>query len=369
MQQEDKDATKENTLVLARENLKPCDIVLRAEKNVISKAIRLTTGGNYSHAMLYLDDCIIHATQDGIFTENPQRMQYSSADSAIVLRLKWTLPPEAIASIENYARSQVGAQYSIAEATAVVIGPRPQHSKKQFCSRLIAQAFLEAGIQIVPTPQYCSPQDIFESNLFEIVNDALRPPDEIDLTVAKRFNIAHQNRDAFYDWMKTARKLGKKEGWDILNLYEVHLFLEKFPQYSDEITNSIRQSGYLDTYKIDEQHNPHRFSIQECKKMIKETHGKAIYTFIGEAMQEIKISTRFIDNLEFVSHQQKNSFTTTMQELYINLLNFSLRKLDVFEQVLRDEQNEFAGEIFKAAFLLRHRKKQCEILIKCNIFG
>lgn len=367
--QKPQESNIENILVLNTEILRPCDIVLSAEKNAISKLIRIATHGKYSHAMLYIGNTVLHATQDGIHTENPQRMQYSSTENVVALRLKSPLSPEASEAIIKFACRQVSKEYGLQEATAVVIGPRPRDSKKQFCSRLIAQAYREVGIQIVPDAEYCSPQDILSSDLFEIVENSLRSPHESDLVVAKRLNIVHQNRDALYSWISAARKLAKKEGYDIGSEEDVQTFLVKYPQYADKITNHIRTSGYLDTYKCDELHNPYRFSIQECKKMVTINKGEAIKLFIHDSLQEFKSLNRFSDNLKYFSHQNKNSYILVMQELYINLIDFSLRKLKVFEQILREEQHEFSDEIFKRIFQVCYKKKQCEIIIKSNIFG
>ena len=53
-----------------------------------SKFIQVTTGGEYSHAMLYFTQSIIHASPPGVFSTNPQRLIASGRDDFQVLRHK-----------------------------------------------------------------------------------------------------------------------------------------------------------------------------------------------------------------------------------------------------------------------------------------
>jgi hypothetical protein len=56
-----------------------------------------------------------------------------------------------------------------------VLGGARQWSKKQFCSRLVAQSFAAAGIKLVADPNFCSPADIQASPLLVVVADATVP--------------------------------------------------------------------------------------------------------------------------------------------------------------------------------------------------
>lgn len=331
--------TKKNEVkfTLKIKNLKPCDIILIGEKTPKSMLIQFVTSGQYSHAMLYVGNSILHATLKGVFADNPQRMHFSTTDNVVVMRLKAPLSQTAIDAIIKYARTQVGKQYSISQATTVILGPRIFTSPKQFCSRLIAQAFLEADIKIVSTPEYCSPVDIFRSELFETVENSLCEANEDALIVARQFNPIEVNHRCYYEWLDKTRVLARKFGYYIASEETVSQFLEMYPQHSDEVSDYIRESGYLENYKYEKTSNPYRFSTRLCRKMCQQNREKAIMLFIHDSQQEIDVSYRFINNYLAYSICKQNSFTLTLRELYLNLVNHTLQKLTVFEEILRSE--------------------------------
>jgi hypothetical protein len=72
-------------------------------------------------------------------------------------------------------RGHIGTQYSVKEAMLTALGGARQWSKKQFCSRLVAQAFASVGIELVADPNFCSPADLKDSLLLVAVSDATVP--------------------------------------------------------------------------------------------------------------------------------------------------------------------------------------------------
>ena len=154
--------------------LQPCDIVLSGESLSIdallnpkrlwnvakSGAIRLGSK-QYSHAMLYVKGSILHAHPPMVFAVNPQRLSAAHADDYAHLRFKG-LTPDQKRVIEEYARSRVGALYSISEAAKTVVkksGDERDMSGVEFCSRLVAKAYESAGVPLVPNSSYCAPGD------------------------------------------------------------------------------------------------------------------------------------------------------------------------------------------------------------------
>src|SRR3546814_10434296 len=71
--------------------------------------------------------------------------------------------PAQLRTIEAELRSKIGARYSALEAVRAVLPGQRRASRKQFCSRLIAQAFAAAGIQLVARPNFCSPAKLEKS--------------------------------------------------------------------------------------------------------------------------------------------------------------------------------------------------------------
>lgn len=344
--------------VLDCDNLEPCDIVLSSEKKIISKIIRVATKSKYSHARLYVGKSLIHATQSGVFAENPQRLHFPRSANVAVLRLKQQLTPDAIAAIIMFARSQVGALYSIPEAIRALKEQNLTPSNKQFCSRLVAQAYMAAGIQVVSTPNYCSPADISNSELFYKIDNYLRPPNEDDIQVSLKPNPIETNQKAYYKWMNIARNIAFKERFEIATEQDVVEFSKRYPKHCDKITKFIHSSGYLDNYKLDNELNPYRFSVQQCRERLQINRYAAEHLFEHDIQQEVDAIERALGNFSSYAQEEQNSFIKTMQQLYENLIDNSLKKLDVFRQALQEEgESELVKLLVQYTFEKHTQKK------------
>ncbi len=139
--------------ILDADHLRVGDIILTADQTLRSKGIRVATGGSFSHTMLYVaNHSYIHSDGDGVHSGNTQRRLFSKLGDAAVLRLR---NPDASA-VERacmYARTQVGKQYSKTEAMRsrkLRDAEQLEDSNRQFCSRLVAQAYSFAGVPLVP---------------------------------------------------------------------------------------------------------------------------------------------------------------------------------------------------------------------------
>ncbi|WP_076860148.1 YiiX/YebB-like N1pC/P60 family cysteine hydrolase [Bradyrhizobium mercantei] len=134
------------------------DIILTSGPNKVSKAVRRATGSDISHAMVYVQhSSIIDATAEGVHSSNIQRMFFEDDSAVYVLRSRLPLGEEATRKITDFARAATGTEYSKSEAVAVVARKmRRARSRKQFCSRLAAQAYAFGGVSLVPDPDYCT---------------------------------------------------------------------------------------------------------------------------------------------------------------------------------------------------------------------
>jgi cell wall-associated NlpC family hydrolase len=143
------------------DSLQPGDIILTARSAKSSKWIRYSTGGTVSHAMICVQhDSFIDSTSNGVQARNIQRELFDDDEEVSAFRLKDSLAVEIIAQVVDFARSEIGARYSMAEAArSVVGGPKPRNNR-QFCSRLVARAYNSVGVQLVPDHDYCSPEEL-----------------------------------------------------------------------------------------------------------------------------------------------------------------------------------------------------------------
>ena len=153
--------------------LVPGDIALTTTDSLQSWKSRAWTTSDVSHAMLYVTHCsIIHAVGEGVHAENTQRIFFEEDTPIHVMRLKNGLPSKVGQQICDYVRQIVGSEYSVREAVKSALGGSEGFSAKQFCSRLIAQAYDTHGYKLVDNPNYCTPGDLFRSGLLTEIDDA-----------------------------------------------------------------------------------------------------------------------------------------------------------------------------------------------------
>ncbi len=150
--------------------LKPGDIVLTTTTKFVSTLIRFGTGSDISHAMVCVDDrSVIDSTAEGVHARNTQRLYLEEECAVYVLRLRAGITDLQLTAVLTYMRGHIGTQYSLKEAGLTVLGGAREWDKKQFCSRLVAQAFSTAGIELVSNPNFCSPAELKNSSLLESV--------------------------------------------------------------------------------------------------------------------------------------------------------------------------------------------------------
>lgn len=93
-----------------------------------------------------------------------------------VMRCVQALSADQLGAVIAFARSMVGTRYSFTGAAkSVLVGIAP--GRRQFCSRLVGQAYREGGVLLVRDPDFCHPGDLLRSSLLTEVPNAL-----IDLT-------------------------------------------------------------------------------------------------------------------------------------------------------------------------------------------
>jgi hypothetical protein len=150
------------------------DIILTTATAAVSKAIRWGTKSDISHAMICVQHgSVIDATSEGVHARNPQRLFFDDKCALHIFRPKAALSADQIDQICRFVRERIGSEYSTREAVRAAIGGSNQWTRKQFCSRLVAQAYASAGIKLVGDPNYCAPADLAKSSLLAPVPDAV----------------------------------------------------------------------------------------------------------------------------------------------------------------------------------------------------
>lgn len=239
--------------------LHPGDIVLTTTTAPISKAIRVATRSDISHAMVYVDNCsAIDATGEGVHARNTQRTLFEEECAIHVLRLRSGISAEELSAVITYVRGHVGTQYSAREAVLAGLGGARQWSTKQFCSRLVAQAFASAGIRLVADPNFCSPADIKGSPLLVAVQDATKPvPAEEVSAWQEPGDVPQRMRSAINAVLDGARE--KDPG--IQTFDDLHRHLVDNPEQDGHFCRLLESSSYLSLWQIEFNRNPWQYDL------------------------------------------------------------------------------------------------------------
>lgn len=245
------DINLDNKYIIDTTDLKKGDIIFSTSFTLISKTIRYFTTSDYSHVMLYTDDnSIIHADGNGVHAYNTQRLTFDDESHSIVYRLKDEVSDTDINKVVNYMRRLIGRPYSTFEAMLTKFYKGDFKSKKLFCSRLVAQAYAEIDKNLTKSTDYCSPEEMRTSPILEKVMIPLRKlknyEKEIILTTNDKPAIQAEITNILFT--NIINLTSNKSLYDFETL---SYFLVKNQNYDKEISNIIRDSGYL-TIWVDE---------------------------------------------------------------------------------------------------------------------
>lgn len=240
--------------------LEPGDIVLTTQDAKISKGIRRLTGSSFSHVILYVArGGYIHSDAEGVHSNNTQRLLFSEPTHAMALRLVRDEDRKRIQSICDYARSQVGTQYSVPEAIAsrkkrgAAVGLR---TNRQFCSRLVAQSYSYGGVPLVSNPDYCYPTDLYNVDIVAHVPNCVR--------AAKLEEIEFANSPSPLEVQAKATNyvlngIRRASGEDVQTEEQVVQLLLRRPELDEAASRCLIDSGYLELWRMEVKANPWRY--------------------------------------------------------------------------------------------------------------
>ncbi|MGL4768202.1 MAG: YiiX/YebB-like N1pC/P60 family cysteine hydrolase [Formosimonas sp.] len=320
--------------LLDLQKLKLGDIILQAGDTKISGWIKAGTRSDYSHAMIYVGNSIIHALTDGVYSINPQRVLVASADDLVVLRARGGLNSKQESIITGFSRNLSGSIYNIAEAGASLIlnkSNKDAITSDQFCSRLVAQSYLQAGLSIVKNADYCSPEDIHKSNKLEKINSCTKLATEEEVLFAKSEDPIKENQRRMFEWLNKTRVEFVEKNIKIQSENDVLNALAKYPELDSKICGYVKESGYLEHFAYDRKANPHRYSLEDFIAKVGYSE-MALEFFLGEIKKESGEITRH--SISYFNAGLNFSYLGLIyselnQNLYKNLLGMSLERLEV----------------------------------------
>jgi len=225
------------------------DIILTTTTDLLSKGIRKVTGSDISHALIYVEShSVIDATGEGVHSRNTQRLFWEDQCAVYVLRLTEGLDITQSRRIVNYVRGRIGTRYSKTEAALTALGGASSASRKQFCSRLVAQAYASAGLDLVADPDYCTPEQLKNSARLIAVHDAVRDVSEEEI---KLWDGIHDKPKRMRDATNSLLSGARAKNAHIENVNDIDHHLQVTPGDDAYFADLYKKSGYL-TVWIDE---------------------------------------------------------------------------------------------------------------------
>lgn len=314
--------------ILNSTKLRAGDILLTAQDALVSKAVRKLTKSSFSHAMLCVaDSSYIHSDADGVHAGNPGRMLFADQASAVVLRLK-IANPSSIEKACMFARTQVGKQYSVPEAVKSKFrrsSDADDESNRQFCSRLVAQAYAFAGVALVPNPAYCYPSDFLVSPLLEQVQGISRLAKEEEIEFAESSNPLDQQTVSTNYIFQQLRTLAKN---DIQTFQQLSDWLIQHPEHDDPVCSIVKKSGYLDLWSTDVERNPWRYDAAIFVEIQKDD-----LRTISD--RELKIAKKQMTEYKFMHgqyllfwRQKQLRYFAIQIQLYMTLVDLTKKRID-----------------------------------------
>ena len=323
---------------LNEEVLRPGDVILVTQSSAISASIRLMTWSDISHAMVYVEDrSVIDATFAGVQASNAQRLWFEADRPVHVLRLKTSPTPDQLQAIILDLRAKIGTPYSVPQVLATLVPAKISAGRRQFCSRLVAQAFAAAGIKLVAKPDSCTPGRLKRSALLALVPNATVPVSEEEMdffeTIPDLPKIMHNTTNTFLAGVRTIAS-------KVEDFQDVADLLAKHPEHDAAICAAIERSGYLEAWRIEQEKNPWQYDLDLMNSEPQGGMADYCWNVLRNEMQE---PNRYIRNrgiYNTYARQCPRRYFRIMAELHQHLARLHATRVDVAQRWL-----EAAGEL------------------------
>ena len=324
--------------ILEQSMLMKADIILTSNKNSISKGIRYGTSSDFSHAILYVGgSSYIHSDSNGVHSGNTQRLLFNKKSEVVVLR-DITLTEKEKNLICDYARNNIGKEYSKKEAIKTILPKLNINLDRQFCSRLVAQSYSKGYNNIVKDINYCSPQEIYESKQLNKIYNIVRKASKIEIEFAETDSPIKKQENITNNLLAEIRKITSQ---DIQTIDEISALLINNQSYDLSITDIIQKSGYLSMYKEEMKKNPWRYSKNKFLELaMSKTELLNLANFELNLFNdnERRYSNMFQGYFNLFNMYNLNYFKINL-DLYTNLLNSIYMQKSTMNEVILELKN------------------------------
>ncbi len=234
------------------------DVVLTTTPEPLSQRIRKVTRADISHAMICVGkSSVIDSTGDGVHARNLERLILEPGCAGYVLRPAKPLTTDQLHSVISFARAAVGTRYSITGAAKSVLAGFVA-GRRQFCSRLVAQAYRSAGVNLVSDADFCHPGELLKSAALVAVPNVLRNLSaEEESDWREDIDNVQVMRDSTNALLLEARKLSS----EIESLNDIDAYLVEHPEGDAHLVQALRSSRYLELWRDEFERNSWQYHV------------------------------------------------------------------------------------------------------------
>lgn len=234
------------------------DIVLTTTPDPMSQTIRKVIGADISHAMICVGkSSVIDSTGDGVHARNLERLILEPGCAGYVLRPVKPLTNDQLHSAISFARAAVGTRYSKTGAAKSVLAGFVA-GRRQFCSRLVAQAYRNAGVNLVSDADFCHPGEFLKSAALVEVSNVLRNINaEEEADWREDIDNVQAMRDSTNVLLQEARKLSS----EIESLNDIDAYLVEHQEADAHLVQALRTSRYLELWKDEFERNAWQYHV------------------------------------------------------------------------------------------------------------
>ncbi|WP_296468130.1 YiiX/YebB-like N1pC/P60 family cysteine hydrolase [Rhodoferax sp.] len=312
--------------VFVAELIQPGDIVLTTTPEPMSQTIRKITGADISHAMICVgNSSVIDSTGDGVHARNLARIILEPGCAGHVLRSVRPLTTDQLRSVISFARAAVGTRYTMVGATKSVLAGFVA-GRRQFCSRLVAQAYRDVGVNLVSDADFCHPGELLVSAALVEVPNVLRNL-SLEEEADRREDIDNVQamRDSTNALLREARKLSS----EVESLNDIDAYLIEHPEGDEHLVQALRSSRYLELWQDEFERNSWQYHVA-----LMEGHDdseKLKQRYCEELLEDEKLcQNRFILNhagYVTVNTLYPRQYFALKVALYDNLTQFHARRI------------------------------------------
>lgn len=320
------------------------DIILDRNSSRESEVIRKRANSEYSHARLYVGGTLIESEGLGVQSVNPQRLLYDNPNDFIVLR-----PASASEEQKNlaclYARSEVGREYAGKDFKKSIVKPiEIEEPNRQFCTRLIAQAYRFAGYEIVQNADYCTSAEIQSSDKLILVKNMFHEATEEEINISEHDGIMKMKEDTndhnliYVSMLEEMRNVTEDLTCDIQTEDDLVRYIIEHPKYDEVFSNILINSKYFRLWEIYEEEKPEEFDAGLMIKKYGNFAQKYARNNLMTPQDNLIIWKMQLQTYQHLIEKYGLKLFITFAEMYTNIINSYYKRKNTFMSVLNKNQ-------------------------------